>query len=51
MRNKLYRMMVVLGLIVAFNPFSAIKATVVVAGIALIYTAVTGIINEMKLGK
>ncbi len=42
---------VVLGLIVAFNPFTAIKATVVCAGIALVYTAVTGIINEMKAGK
>ncbi len=42
---------VVLGLIVAFNPFSALKATVVCVGIALLYTAVTGILNEMKLGK
>ncbi len=42
---------IALGLIVALNPFSAIKATVVCAGIALLYTAVTGIINEMKAGK
>ncbi|MBO4297609.1 MAG: DUF308 domain-containing protein [Clostridia bacterium] len=42
---------IVLGLIVAFNPFSAIKVTIVCAGIALIYTAVTGIFNELKLGK
>ena len=42
---------IVLGLIVAFNPFTSIKLTVICAGIALVYTAVTGIINEMKLGK
>ena len=42
---------VVLGLVVAFNPFATIKLTVIVAGIALLYTAVTGIMNEMKLGK
>ncbi len=42
---------IVLGLIVAFNPFSAIRATVVCAGIALLYTAVTGIMNELRLGR
>ena len=42
---------VVLGLIVAFNPFASIKMTVVCAGVALVYTAVTGILNETKLGK
>ena len=42
---------VVLGLIVAFNPFASIKLTVVCAGVALVYTAVTGILNETKLGK
>ena len=42
---------VVLGLVVAFNPFATIKLTVICAGIALLYTAVTGIMNEMKLGK
>ena len=42
---------VVLGLIVAFNPFASIKLTVVCAGIALVYTAATGILNEIKLGK
>ena len=42
---------IVLGLIVAFNPFSALRVTLVCAGIALLYTAVTGILNEMKLGK
>jgi|GEM_PF-2058673 len=42
---------IVLGLIIAFNPFTAVKATVVCAGIALVYTAVTGIVNELRLGK
>ena len=42
---------IVLGLIVAFNPFTSIKLTVICAGIALVYTAVTGIMNELKLGK
>ena len=42
---------VVLGLIVAFNPFASIKATVICAGAALLYTAVTGILTELKLGK
>ena len=42
---------IVLGLIVAFNPFATIKVTVIVAGIALIYTAVSGILSELKLNK
>ena len=42
---------IVLGLIVAFNPFSAINSFVDDTATTEIYTAVTGIINEMKLGK
>ncbi|MBO4299548.1 MAG: DUF308 domain-containing protein [Clostridia bacterium] len=42
---------IVLGLIVAFNPLGATKAAIICAGIALVYTAVTGIMNEMKTGK
>ena len=42
---------VVLGLIVACNPFASIKLTVICAGIALVYTAVTGILSETKLSK
>lgn len=42
---------IVLGLIIAFNPFATIKLTVICAGVALVYTAVTGILNELKLSK
>ncbi len=42
---------ILLGLIVAFNPLGATKAAIVCIGIALVYTAVTGVMNEMKLGK
>ena len=42
---------VVLGLVVACNPFASIKLTVICAGVALVYTAVTGVMSEMKLGK
>ncbi len=42
---------IVLGLIVAFNPLGATKAAIICAGVALVYTAVTGIMNELKLGK
>ena len=50
-RMALAAIAVVLGLIVAFNPFASIKATVICAGAALLYTAVTGILTELKLGK
>ena len=42
---------IIFGLIIAMNPFATIKATVVCAGVALVYSAVTGILNELKLGK
>ena len=41
----------VIGLIIAFRPISSVKTFCVVAGIALVYTAGTGIAEELRLRK